>query len=237
MLALPDPGAALESPTEPGLAGAVVRLRFEGANPAPEVTAVRRLPGVVNYLRGSDPARWHTNLPTYAAIEYNALYPGVALGYEGGAGSLKGTYTLAAGADPGLIRWHYEGVHAVRLDPESGDLRISLAGTGQAGLVERAPTAWQTIRGERVPVSAAYTIADDGTIGLAVGPYDRGLALTIDPELQYSTYLGGNKFDEGKAIAIDGEGNAYVAGWTESPDFPTSPRCSLAGLAPPMPLS
>ena len=35
VLALPDPGAALESPTEPGLAGAVVRLR---RRPAPTTT-------------------------------------------------------------------------------------------------------------------------------------------------------------------------------------------------------
>jgi uncharacterized protein (TIGR03437 family) len=39
-------------------------------------------------------------------------------------------------------------------------------------------------------------------------------------KLIYSTYLGGSMDDAGMAIAIDGAGNAYVAGWTLSTDFP-----------------
>ena len=38
----------------------------------------------------------------------------------------------------------------------------------------------------------------------------------------YSTYLGGNEDDWGYAIAVDGAGNAYVTGNTESADFPTA---------------
>ena len=40
--------------------------------------------------------------------------------------------------------------------------------------------------------------------------------------LDYSTYLGGVSFDEGNGIAVDGAGTAYVAGFTYSPDFPTT---------------
>ncbi|MFC1476226.1 SBBP repeat-containing protein [Candidatus Zixiibacteriota bacterium] len=39
--------------------------------------------------------------------------------------------------------------------------------------------------------------------------------------LVYSTYLGGNDHDMGYGIAVDGSGNAYVTGRTESSDFPT----------------
>jgi hypothetical protein len=41
-------------------------------------------------------------------------------------------------------------------------------------------------------------------------------------ELVYSTFLGGGIHDEGHAIAVDANGNAYVTGETHDPNFPTT---------------
>ncbi len=50
------------------------------------------------------------------------------------------------------------------------------------------------------------------------------LKLTPDGNsLEYATFLGGRDFDSGQSLAIDEAGNVYVAGFTKSDDFPTSP--------------
>ncbi|MEJ2558931.1 MAG: SBBP repeat-containing protein [Anaerolineae bacterium] len=206
----------------------VMRLRFEGTNPAPELIGVDRLPGAVNYFIGNDPSRWHTNLPTYAGIIYRELYPGIDLRYEGTTGTadqaslLKGTYTVAPGADPTHIRWHYSGAASVRLDQATGNLLIELPSSNTISqLIERAPVAWQSINGRRLPVSVRYAVTANGSIGFVLGRYDSAYPLILDPALTYSTYLGGSGYDYGYDIALDADGNAYVVGYTNSVDFPT----------------
>ena len=50
--------------------------------------------------------------------------------------------------------------------------------------------------------------------------------------LVYATYLSGSNDDVGTGIAVDTSGNAYVTGYTTSPDFPSSygAQPTLAGL-------
>ncbi len=55
-----------------------------------------------------------------------------------------------------------------------------------------------------------------------VAAYDRSHPLLIDPVLSYSPYLGGSDDDGGFGIAVDGAGNAYVTGRTESANVPTT---------------
>jgi len=44
----------------------------------------------------------------------------------------------------------------------------------------------------------------------------------LGTNLFYLTYLGGSGNDRATAIAVDNSGNAYVAGYTDSPNFPTN---------------
>ena len=45
---------------------------------------------------------------------------------------------------------------------------------------------------------------------------------SVGNTLLFSTYLGGTTYDVGTAIAVDATGNAYIAGDTQSADFPVS---------------
>lgn len=42
-------------------------------------------------------------------------------------------------------------------------------------------------------------------------------------QLQYSSYIGGRSHDMARAVALDAQGNTYLAGGTYSSDFPTTP--------------
>ncbi|HEX9990047.1 MAG TPA: SBBP repeat-containing protein [Chloroflexia bacterium] len=210
----------------------VLRLQFIGASPQVALIAGTALPARVSYLLGDDPFGWHTGLPTYGGITYKGLYPGVDLSYAGNdSRGLKGTYTVAPQADPNLIKWRYDGAQNLVVDPQ-GNLQVAIQGPGirdqgsgledgNSALVEAAPVAWQEVGGVRVPVEARYVVAGDGSVGFALGRYDHTLPLVLDPELDYSTYLGGDLQDAGTGVAVDSQGNTYVTGLTVSANFPS----------------
>jgi hypothetical protein len=51
--------------------------------------------------------------------------------------------------------------------------------------------------------------------------------------LLYSTYLGGKEIEWEKSLAVDGAGSAYVTGFTNSADFPTTSGAFQRALAAP----
>lgn len=202
-------------------AQADLRLRFVDAQPAPIIEGLDAQPGVVSYLRGNDPARWQTGLPTYAGVVYRNLYPGVDLVYRRNGAALKSEFLVAAGADPAAIRWAYAGAQRIEIAADG-----ALAVTAPAGaLREAAPMAYQEAGGARTPVAAAFALDAAGQVGFRLGRYDSTRPLVIDPTLVYATFLGGSDGDPFREyvndIAVDAAGNMLVTGMTPATDFPT----------------
>ena len=235
-LSFDQEGVALQLPIAGGDTGTTehpqvkLGIGFIGASGTATLAGDKIQPGTVNYFIGDDPDQWRTGVQSYGRVTYKALYPGIDLTYEGGSMEaragvplLKGTYTVAPGADPSLIAWRYTGVQSTSLDA-SDNLLISVegpvAGGDNVALSELAPVAWQNVRGQRVPVQVRYTLAEDGAVRFALGSYNPALPLVIDPVLTYSTYLGGNFAENGTGIAVDPMGNFYVTGHTNSSNFP-----------------
>ena len=209
----PSPGK------EKSVAGATIRMELLGADSAVVPSGTDELPGKANYFIGNDPAKWRTNVPTYAKVRYASVYPGVDLVYYGNQGRLEYDFVVAPGADPRKIALKFCGAEKLILD-EQGSL---LLGTHGEDVRLEKPVVYQVVGGARRSVESGYTLMAGNTVCFQVGEYDRSRPLVIDPVLAYSTYLGGSGADIGNGIAVDSSGNAYVIGSTTSINFPTTP--------------
>ncbi len=199
-------------------------LSFKEANPEVQIIGHDQMPGIVNYFLGNDMSRWHTNLPTYGGITYQGLYPWIDLQYTSMSDKdqpgvrLKGTFIVAAGADPALIRWQYADA-AVRVDA-AGNLHITYPAKAQQGVADQ-------------------TSAKPGQIELVeqVPKYRRGLCRRANrinqfPDgfvtrfnangsgITFSIFLGGSSSDYGIGITVYATNKLYITGDTYSSDFP-----------------
>ena len=201
-----------------GTASSVLRMQLVGANPQPLATGLDELPGRSNYFTGNDSTKWLTNVPSYASVKYQGVYPGIDLIYYGNQRQLEYDFVLAPGADPGAIRLAFEGADEITLDAQ-GNLVLHMK-SGE--VILNAPVIYQEIDGTRQPISGGYALQGENHVAFNVGIYDTSRTMVIDPVLDYSTYLGGGDDEEGKGIAVDLAGNVYVTGETFSSNFPTA---------------
>jgi uncharacterized protein (TIGR03437 family) len=75
-----------------------------------------------------------------------------------------------------------------------------------------------------------------GSVVVETATQTTALVVKLNPQATqylYVRYLGGSVFDQASAIAVDSAGNAYVAGYAYSPDFPVTTGGSLG--TPPTP--
>ncbi|MFM2289684.1 MAG: hypothetical protein RL684_2827, partial [Pseudomonadota bacterium] len=208
----------------------VIRLQVAGARAGIQPHAEAPLPGRVNYLIGTDPSRWQTDISTYAKVRYRDVYPGVDLLYYGNQGHLEYDFAVAPHANAAAIGLQFDGADALRMDA-AGNLQVRKGGHE---LVFEKPVAYQMEGGQRHLVAAAYRMQDH-VIRFDVGDYDHGKALVIDPVLSYLSYLGGSATESVGNVtgygasgvtnftspaAIDSGGNLYVTGSTYSTNFP-----------------
>jgi hypothetical protein len=223
-----DPsGATLAMQTaEPALPGQIgvrrtvqsVRMTLAGANPVADVAGNDPLPGRSNYFIGNDPQKWHTGIPQYAGVHYRSVYPGIDLVFYGSQGKLEYDFKVAPGADPSQSELQFDG--ATKLELSGGDL--VLKGTG-ADVRLQAPRVYQRSAGQQQPVKGRFVLRAANRVGFEIGAYDRTRELVIDPTISYSTYFGGaNGATSSPSIAVNGNGNIYLAGSTTANDLPLS---------------
>ena len=190
---------------------------------------------LISYFKGR-PEEWRTGLQASRNIIYRDLWPGIDLVYSGTVDNLKYDFIVHPGADPARLRLAWRGADSMQVT-EDGQLAVT---TPLGTLRDKMPVAWQEGEERQEKVSVAYdlrgpagvqvaALTTDRTlaaaqpreqvqvIGFTVGDYDRTRTLVLDPEmLVYCGFIGGSENDEGRGVAVDSSGNAYVTGITNS---------------------
>jgi hypothetical protein len=205
----------------------VLRLKLARANSKPCVSGLDELPGQTNYFLGSNPKNWLTEVPSYASVKYQDIYPGVDLVYYGSRRQLEYDFIVSPGANPSAITLDIQGEKKIELDSQ-GALVLKAQG-GEIRLHKPVVYQWSGSIGpgaeagrSRHFIDGRYVLRGRNRVGFDLAPYNPAEPLVIDPLLSYSSYLGGHGSDFASAIAVDSAGNTYITGYTLSADFPTT---------------
>ncbi|MFQ5503747.1 MAG: hypothetical protein ACE5F1_02995 [Planctomycetota bacterium] len=196
-------------------------MSFEGETRIPELRGEGRLPGTYGYFLGSDEARWRTDVPLYASVRYEGLYRGLDLRLRDAGGHPEYELLLDPGAELARVSVRVEGAERLRL-ADDGTLVIE---TAAGPLAQPVPGTWQvTASGEKQALECRFVLLDSERFGFEVPGWNRELRLTIDPGLEWSTFLGGTADDSVWALSVDPNGLVTVAGESFSSAFPTTTR-------------
>ena len=194
------------------------RVELRGANGSARIKGADQAIERRNYLLGNDRSKWRTGVPTFRKVIYQDIYPGISLTYYGQHGEIEYDFEVDPGADASAIGLGFDRQTAIKISPD-GDLILR---KGSEEIRERKPQVYQIIDGSRHMIAGRYLLRRDREVAFDIGAYDRSKPLIIDPTIVYASYLGGSGDDTGSSIAIDANGNIYVAGTTSSTNFPTA---------------
>ncbi len=171
--------------------------------------------GVVNFFLGKNPQRWATRLPHYQMLR--CIAPGVEYHLLVRDGKVE--YRLIVSSPEQLQRLRFTVAPPWQVRREE-DGRLTVRYRSQPMFYHTPPRFFQKIHGRRVSVDGHFTLFSRA-FGFAAGHLQPNAAVLVDP-MVYSTFVGADSSDAGKAIVLDASGNAIVTGTTESSGFPTT---------------
>ena len=205
-----------KGPPEFGERGVVIRYSFVNSNKViPKGSD--RCSWNSNFFHGDDESKWQTDVPNYRKVIYEDLWDGVDLVYGIKEDHMKYDLIVHPGGDPDDIRIKVDGCDDLKIG-DNGDLLIET----EMGSVKDS-NLLTFYKNDKKSIGSNFIINDANIFSFDIDEYDGMETVVIDPQLEYSTFIGGNGQERGMDIALDGDKNAYITGYTTSSDFPTTP--------------
>ncbi len=196
-------------------------LTFEGASKTVEIAGEGKRSGHYNFFSGNDTKRWRERAATYAGLLYRGLYDGIDMRVREEPAKLEYDLILAPGADLSRVAVRADGAKRIEIASD-GSLMLR---TAHGLLRQTPPVTWEQLpTGEKRPVECRFRKIDARRYGFEAIGRDPRLQLTIDPGLEWGTFLGGSEHDTVDSIAMtrDGSGDVILIGFTRSANFPAT---------------
>jgi hypothetical protein len=211
-----DPMARYELPEPVEYRSVVIKMEFVGANLVTP-RGKNRISWNNNYFYGNDSTNWCTDVPNYCEIIYENLYENIDLRYYVSEKGLKYDFIVHPEGEPDNIKFKIIGSDDLFINNE---MNLTIM-TEFGPIVDSDLYIYQEIENNKQKIGGRFNIIDSKIFGFNISDdFNRNIDLIIDPFLNYSTYVGGSGTDWPLEISIDLEGNAYIAGRTNSLNFP-----------------
>ena len=187
-----------------------VKMNLLRAHPQAAAVEQTPLPGVSNYLLGNAPKQWRTNVPHFAQVKSDQVYPGVDQVYYSQDRQLEYDLVVAPGINPDVIQLACTGasdkvcVTYIGGSGRDAGYGIAVDSSNQAYVTGDSATGFPT-------TSGAFRTADTTGSEVFVTKF-----VSSGASLLYSTLLGGDGDETGYAIALDSSNHAIITGETTS---------------------
>ncbi len=190
---------------EQRMAGYRMDVTLVGANKNAQVITGPAQPYAENYgLDGTD--KNMSTVRSFEKITYKDIYPNIDWVLYVANGKLKHEFVVHKGGNPANIKLQYGGATELSVNQQG----MLVAVTPMGKVTEAAPVSFLQ---DKKNVKTSFKLSGN-ELSYEIAPYDG--ELTIDPDLQWATFYGGNNLDYCSSVAVDASNNVYVCGSTHS---------------------
>jgi len=102
-----------------------IHAAFVGGNPAAPVSTSDTLPGVANFISGTDQSKWISGIRRFREVKFTGAYPGIDVVYKVDSNGLQINANIGPSGDPSSIRLRCVGATVEQTPDGSVFLRVA----------------------------------------------------------------------------------------------------------------
>ncbi len=173
-----------------------------------------------HWLLGRDASDWATDARTFGAVVLREVQPGIDVRLRLEEGRPVYDVEVAPGRI-GDVVVHVDGASNLWIDETDGALVIE----SRLGAIRQPPARCYAagVDDGRRPIESRYDVLDATSFVIETGERAPGERLVIDPTLLTAVTFGGTGIDAATDVCLDGLGDLFLTGQTQSSNFPVTP--------------